>query len=52
MTKNNELTVNSDKEKDKFFQWFVGFSEGEGCFKIKPKYRPGKSKVHSFFFRI
>jgi hypothetical protein len=37
---------------DKFYQWFVGFSEGEGCFKIKPKYIDGKSKVHSFSFEF
>jgi hypothetical protein len=30
----------------------VGFSEGEGCFKIKPKYRAGKAKVHSFSFEF
>jgi hypothetical protein len=35
-----------------FYQWFVGFSEGEGCFKIKPKYRAGKAKVHSFSFEF
>jgi hypothetical protein len=33
-------------------QWFVGFSEAEGCFKIKPKYRSGKSTVHSFNFEF
>jgi len=33
-------------------QWFVGFSEGEACFKIKPKYRGDKSKVHSFSFEF
>lgn len=32
--------------------WFVGFSEAEGCFKIKPKYREGKSSVHSFNFEF
>lgn len=35
-----------------FLQWFVGFSEGEGCFKIKSKYRTDKSKVHSFSFEF
>jgi hypothetical protein len=30
----------------------VGFAEGEACFKIKPKYRDGKSKVHSFSFEF
>jgi hypothetical protein len=31
---------------DKFYQWFVGFSEAESCFKVKSKYRNGK--LHSF----
>nr|YP_009262061.1 LAGLIDADG endonuclease [Chrysoporthe austroafricana]AMX22136.1 LAGLIDADG endonuclease [Chrysoporthe austroafricana] len=35
---------------DKFFQWFVGFSEAESCFKIKPKNRNGK--LHSFYFEF
>lgn len=29
----------------------MGFSEGEACFKIKPRYR-GKSNVHSFSFEF
>ena len=33
---------------DKFYQWFVGFSEAESCFKVKSKYRNGK--LHSFSF--
>lgn len=37
---------------EEFYQWFVGFSEAEGCFKIKPKYRTGKSSVHSFNFEF
>lgn len=37
---------------DNFCQWFVGFSEGEGCFKIKPKYTVDKSKVRSFYFEF
>lgn len=43
--------INNEK-KEIFNQWFVGFSEGEGCFKIKPKYRAEKSKVHSFSFEF
>lgn len=35
-----------------FYQWFVVFSEGEAFFKIKPKYRGNKSKVHSFSFEF
>lgn len=35
---------------DKFYQWFVGFSEAEACFKIKPKNRDGK--LHSFYFEF
>jgi hypothetical protein len=42
----------AEEKKDIFNQWFVGFSEGEGCFKIKPKYRTDKSKVHSFSFEF
>jgi len=30
----------------------VGFSEGEGCFKIKSKFREDKKKVHSFYFEF
>ena len=37
---------------DSFYQWFVGFTEAEGCFKVKPKYRDGKSIVHSFYFEF
>lgn len=35
-----------------FKEWFVGFSEGKGCYKIKPRYRGDKSKVHSFSFEF
>lgn len=42
----------ANRKKDIFYQWFVGFSDGEGCFKIKPKYRTDKSKVHSFYFEF
>ena len=36
---NKFCTIHSHKALDmeKFYQWFLGFSEGEGCFKIKPK---------------
>lgn len=37
---------------DNFYQWFLGFSEGECCFKIKPKYRNNKTKLHSFYFEF
>lgn len=37
---------------DSFYQWFAGFSEGEACFKVKPKYRKEKSSVHSFYFEF
>lgn len=33
-----------------FYQWFVGFSEAEACFKIKAKKRMGK--LHSFYFEF
>lgn len=35
---------------DKFYQWFVGFSEAESCFKIKAKNR--NDKLHSFYFEF
>ena len=37
---------------ENFSQWFVGFAEGEGCFKIKPRYRGDKVRVHSFSFEF
>lgn len=33
-------------------QWLIGFTEAEGCFKVKPKYRNGKTNVHSFNFEF
>ena len=38
--------------KDQFFQWFVGFTEAEGCFKFKPRYRNGKIISFQFEFEI
>jgi LAGLIDADG endonuclease len=38
--------------KEEFYSWLAGFSEAEGCFKIKPKYREGKKTVHSFYFEF
>lgn len=35
---------------EKFYQWFVGFSEAESCFKIKAKNR--NDKLHSFYFEF
>jgi hypothetical protein len=35
-----------------FVQWFVGFAEAEGCFKIKPRYRNGKFISFGFEFEI
>ena len=37
---------------DQFIQWFVGFTEAEGCFKIKPRYREGKFISFQFEFEI
>jgi hypothetical protein len=39
-------------KKDNFLEWFVGFTDAEGCFKIKPKYRDYKNVVHSFYFEF
>jgi len=52
MKNNMLLQLGKSISKDNFEKWFVGFSEGEGCFKIKPKYRGDKSKVHSFSFEF
>jgi len=38
--------------REEFLSWLAGFSEAEGCFKIKPKYREGKKTVHSFYFEF
>lgn len=46
MKNNILLQLGKSISKDNFEKWFVGFSEGEACFKIKPKYRGDKSKVH------
>lgn len=35
-----------------FLEWFVGFVDAEGCFKIKPKFRLDKTIVHSFYFEF
>jgi hypothetical protein len=48
----NKTFCSYNNKMDNFYQWFVGFAEGEACFKIKPKYRDGKSKVHSFSFEF
>ena len=37
---------------DQFFQWFVGFTEAEGCFKFKPRYRDDKIISFQFEFEI
>jgi hypothetical protein len=52
MKNNMLLQLWKSISKDNFEKWFVGFSEGEGCFKIKQKYRGDKSKVHSFSFEF
>jgi hypothetical protein len=50
---NTEFTLKVNKlGLDELLQWFVGFVEAEGCFKIKPKYRGSKLKVHSFYFEF
>lgn len=49
----SELTLDFwSNNLDSFFQWFIGFTEAEGCFKVKPKYRDNKSSVHSFYFEF
>ena len=35
---------------EQFIEWFVGFTEAEGCFKIKPRYRDGI--IISFLFEF
>jgi hypothetical protein len=40
--KNKLGELGGNISKDNFKRWFVGFSEGEGCFKIK--FRGDKSK--------
>ena len=37
---------------DILYEGFVGFSEGESCFKIKPRYRENKKEIHSFSFEF
>lgn len=37
---------------EQFVQWFVGFTEAEGCFKFKPRYRNGKIISFQFEFEI
>ena len=48
--------INKKKMKilnnDQFFQWFVGFTEAEGYFKFKPRYRNGKIISFQFEFEI
>jgi hypothetical protein len=51
MTKNNELTVNLDV-KERFLQWFVGFSDGESSFNIVPMYDKSGNKLNKFSFRF
>ena len=51
----SELTLDFYAKRNNlgsFHQWFAGFSEAEGCFKVKPKYRNDKSFVHSFYFEF
>lgn len=49
----SELTLDFwSNNLDRFYQWLAGFSEAEGCFKVKPKYRNDKSSVHSFYFEF
>ena len=37
---------------EQFIEWFVGFTEAEGCFKIKPRYRDGIIISFQFEFEI
>lgn len=37
---------------EQFIEWFVGFTEAEGCFKIKPRYRDGRIISFQFEFEI
>lgn len=53
LSRESELTLDFwSNNLDSFYLWFAGFSEAEGCFKVKPKYRNGKSSVHSFYFEF
>ena len=45
------LTETKDK-KETFYQWFVGFSDGESNFSILPKYDELKNKINRFNFRF
>ena len=38
--------------KTNFLNWYAGFTDAEGCFKIKPKFRDNISTVHSFYFEF
>jgi len=42
--------ISGNGGNNKFYPWFLGFSEAESCFKIKPKNRNGK--LHSFYFEF
>jgi len=44
--------MKKELNKIQFIQWFVGFAEAEGCFKIKPRYRNGKIISFGFEFEI
>lgn len=37
---------------EQFVEWFVGFTEAEGCFKFKPRYRNDKIISFQFEFEI
>lgn len=39
-------------KKEKFYQWFVGFSDAESNFSIVPKYDKNINKINRFNFRF
>jgi len=51
-TNTHLVTHGNSQDLDLFYQWFVGFSDAEACFKIKPRYRDGKKEIHSFSFEF
>lgn len=45
-------TISNSITDREFYEWLCGFIDAEGCFKIKPKFRGNKNKVHSFYFEF
>ena len=44
------LTLTCGSATDNFLEWFVGFTDAEGCFIINPFYKKNKLSISSFVF--